>query len=101
MKLLEGFSGYVIAKVIDYDVPYYKYEIYQAFKEADRIKFKAYIASDGDNIPICSGGLKYAYLWNDDITIKYLIYNDEYDIYESMDMNVENCYYIKILKITE
>jgi hypothetical protein len=101
MKLSEKFNGYVIAKVMDSDVPYYKYEISQALKEADKIKLKAYVAGDGDNIPICSGGLKYTYLWNDDITLKYLIYNKEFDIYESMDMNVESEYYVKILKITE
>ena len=101
MKLCEKFNGYVIAKVIDQCNPYNKYELYEALIYADKIKLKAYVTCDDDNKPIGSGTLKYTYLWNDDITLKYLTYNDELDIYSSLDMNIENDYYVKILKITE
>ena len=101
MKLYEKFNGYVIAKVIDQCNPYNKYERLEELRYADKIKLKAYVTCDDDNKPIGSGTLKYTYLWNDDITLKYLTYNDELDIYSSLDMNIENDYYVKILKITE
>lgn len=95
MKLPEGFNGNAIAKVLEV-YSYYDFdEISCQFNEAERIKIHVHVSN---NINI--GGWKYIYMSNDDITTQ-TVYNDDTNLYESMDTNSKNdyIYMIKILKI--
>lgn len=98
MKLPEGFNGYAIAKVCEvYNFSYDINELLFQLNEAKTIKIHV-IVSDNINI----GGWMYTYMYNNNINIRTL-YNDDMDLYESMDTNAKNdcVYMIKILKITE
>lgn len=95
MKLPEGFNGNAIAKVLEV-YNYYDFdEISCQFNEAEIIKIHVCVSN---NINI--GGWKYIYMSNDDITTK-TVYDDDTNLYESMDTNSKNdcIYMIKILKI--
>lgn len=95
MKLPEGFNGYAIAKLCKvYSSPYDINELSCQLDESKIIKIHVIIS---DNINI--GGWKYIYMSNDDIIIR-TVYNDDMDLYESIDTNAKNdcVYMIKILK---
>ncbi len=95
MKLPEGFNGNAIAKVFEVYSCYDSDEILCELNEAEIIKIYVNVS---DNINI--GGWKYIYMSNDDITAR-TVYNDDTNLYESMDANSKNdcIYMIKILKI--
>lgn len=99
MKLPEGFNGYAIAKVCKvYNSPYDMNELLCQLDEAKKIKIHV-IVSDNINI----GGWKYIYMSNNNNINIRTVYDDDMDLYESMDTNAKNdcVYMIKILKITE